>query len=86
MNVVDFQNIHRAYQVGQDVLDGVTFSVASGEVVGLLGKNGAGKTTLLRVAMGLIESQQGSARVFGGNSARCRNRNGALGENAQPGR
>ena len=65
MNVVDFQNIHRAYQVGQDVLDGVTFSVASGEVVGLLGKNGAGKTTLLRVAMGLIESQRGSARVFG---------------------
>lgn len=65
MNVVDFDNIHRAYQAGQDVLDGISFSIAPGEVVGLLGKNGAGKTTLIRIAMGLIETQQGSARVFG---------------------
>jgi ABC-2 type transport system ATP-binding protein len=65
MNVVEFDNIHRAYERGADVLDGVSFSVRTGEVVGLLGKNGAGKTTLLRIAMGLIESQQGSVSVFG---------------------
>jgi ABC-2 type transport system ATP-binding protein len=34
-------------------------------VVGLLGKNGAGKTTLIRIAMGMIEAQQGSVRLFG---------------------
>lgn len=45
MNVVDFNGIHRAYKNGVDVLKGVTFSVGSSEVVGLLGKNGAGKTT-----------------------------------------
>jgi len=65
MKVIEFNNIHRAYQRDRDVLDGISFSVDPGEVVGLLGKNGAGKTTLIRVAMGLIETQQGSVRVFG---------------------
>jgi len=65
MSVVEFKNIHRAYRRGKDVLDGVSFSVEPGEVVGLLGKNGAGKTTLIRIAMGMIEAQQGSVRLFG---------------------
>jgi len=65
MNVLEFDNIHRAYRRDADVLAGVGFSVESGEVVGLLGKNGAGKTTLLRIAMGMIEPQQGSVSVLG---------------------
>lgn len=65
MNIMNFDNIHRAYKRGQDVLDGVTFSVQPGEVVGLLGKNGAGKTTLIRIAMGMMEAQAGSVRIFG---------------------
>jgi ABC-2 type transport system ATP-binding protein len=65
MNVLEFDNIHRAYRRDAEVLAGVGFSVESGEVVGLLGKNGAGKTTLLRIAMGMIEPQQGSVKVFG---------------------
>ncbi len=64
MNIVDFHNIHRAYTKGTEVLKGVTFSVESGQVVGLLGKNGAGKTTLLRIAMGMIDPQEGWVRVF----------------------
>ena len=63
--VLEFENIHRAYTRGVDVLAGVGFAVESGEVVGLLGKNGAGKTTLLRIAMGMMEAQQGSVKVFG---------------------
>ena len=65
MHVLEFDNIHRAYRRDADVLAGVGFSVESGEVVGLLGKNGAGKTTLLRIAMGMIDPQQGSVKVFG---------------------
>jgi ABC-2 type transport system ATP-binding protein len=65
MNIVEFNDIHRAYTRGVDVLRGVTFSVRPGQVVGLLGRNGAGKTTLIRIAMGMIESQRGNARVFG---------------------
>lgn len=65
MNVVDFNGIHRAYKKGVDVLKGVTFSIGEGEVVGLLGKNGAGKTTLIRIAMGMLEAQKGTVRIFG---------------------
>lgn len=65
MKALEFEQIQRAYTRGTDVLAGVSFSMAPGEVVGLLGKNGAGKTTLIRIAMGLIEPQGGRVRVLG---------------------
>ena len=65
MKIVEFDNIHRAYTRGVDVLHGVSFSIAPGEVVGLLGRNGAGKTTLLRIAMGMIEPQKGRVSLLG---------------------
>ncbi len=65
MNVLELRDVSRAYRQGEDVLSGVDLTVAEGEVIGLLGRNGAGKTTLLRLAMGLLESQTGSVRVFG---------------------
>jgi ABC-2 type transport system ATP-binding protein len=65
MSVVQFEAIHRAYRRGVDVLHGVSFALDQGEVVGLLGRNGAGKTTLIRIAMGMIEPQQGAVRLFG---------------------
>jgi ABC-2 type transport system ATP-binding protein len=65
MNVLEFECIWRAYRRGADVLTGVSFAIPAGQVVGLLGKNGAGKTTLLRIAMGMLEPQQGTVRVLG---------------------
>jgi ABC-2 type transport system ATP-binding protein len=65
MKVLAFEDIHRAYERGKDVLHGVSFALDNGEVVGLLGRNGAGKTTLIRIAMGMLEAQRGSVRVFG---------------------
>lgn len=50
---------------GKPVLDGVDFSVACGQIVGLLGRNGAGKTTLLECALGLREIDHGAIRVCG---------------------
>ncbi len=44
---------------GHDVLRGLTFDVAAGERVALMGRNGAGKTTLLRAAAGRVEPVRG---------------------------
>jgi ABC-2 type transport system ATP-binding protein len=63
--VLEFEGIARSYRKGVPVLDGVTFSVGAGEVVGLLGRNGSGKTTLIRIAMGMLHPQAGAVRAFG---------------------
>jgi ABC-2 type transport system ATP-binding protein/ribosome-dependent ATPase len=47
-------------------VDDVSFGVAAGEVVGLLGANGAGKTTAIRALLGLIAPTGGSVHLFGG--------------------
>jgi ABC-2 type transport system ATP-binding protein len=62
--ILEFDNIVRAYKKGVPVLNGVSFSMSEGEVVGLLGRNGAGKTTLIRIAMGLLYPQEGRVSVF----------------------
>lgn len=64
-SVLEFTGVERAYKQGVPVLDGITFSMAAGEVAGLLGRNGAGKTTLIRLAMGMLMPQAGRVRVFG---------------------
>ncbi len=61
--VVD--NLAKVYSDGYRAVDGVSFRVERGQVLGLLGPNGAGKTTTLRVLMGLILPTSGSIRVFG---------------------
>ena len=65
MKLLEFNNVRRSYRKGEPVLDGVSFALGAGEVVGLLGRNGAGKTTLIRIAMGMLEPGDGSVRVFG---------------------
>jgi ABC-2 type transport system ATP-binding protein len=46
-------------------LDGLTMTVARGEVFGLLGPNGAGKTTVVKLLLGLARSSGGTGRVLG---------------------
>jgi len=51
--------------VSKTAVDGLSFSVAPGEIYGLLGPNGAGKTTTLRVLAGLLTPTAGQARIAG---------------------
>ena len=53
-------------------LDGVSFSVERGQVVGFAGVNGAGKTTPLRILAGYLAADRGSSRVAGLDVARAR--------------
>ena len=52
------------------VVDGVSFDVKSGEVVGLLGPNGAGKTTSFYMVVGLLKPDTGSVIIDGKDVAR----------------
>ncbi|MGB3330920.1 MAG: ATP-binding cassette domain-containing protein [Thermomicrobiales bacterium] len=56
--------IHRQTE-SRLAVDGLTFSVQPGEVVGLLGPNGAGKTTTLKMLTGLLDPTAGDVRVLG---------------------
>jgi ABC-2 type transport system ATP-binding protein len=47
-------------------LDGVSFTVAPGQLVGFIGPNGAGKTTTMRAILGLVRPQGGDVRWNGG--------------------
>ncbi len=52
------ENLQKSYG-GRKVVDGVSFFVRRGEVVGLLGRNGAGKTTSFDMVLGLVKPEKG---------------------------
>jgi ABC-2 type transport system ATP-binding protein len=63
-NVLSFDGLTRRF--GKlTALDGLTFSVDSGRVIGFLGPNGAGKTTTMRALFGLVDLDAGSVRWNG---------------------
>jgi ABC-2 type transport system ATP-binding protein len=46
-------------------VDGISFSIKPGEILGLLGPNGAGKTTTIQMLLGLVTPTTGSIQMFG---------------------
>mgnify|MGYP002378811684 CR=1 FL=1 len=59
MSILDVQGLVKSFG-RRRVVDGVSFRVERGEIVGLLGPNGAGKTTSFRMTCGLVEPDKGT--------------------------
>jgi branched-chain amino acid transport system ATP-binding protein len=53
------------YFFGLSALDGVSFTLSRGEILGLIGPNGSGKTTLINVVTGLLPATRGQVFVNG---------------------
>jgi len=53
---------------GRDVFEGVSFALASGELLTISGRNGAGKSSLLRANVGLVRIAQGRLDLDGGDA------------------
>ncbi|MEU6710136.1 alpha/beta fold hydrolase [Nonomuraea sp. NPDC046802] len=62
---LEISGLTKAYRNGELAVDGLSFRVEQGQVLGLLGPNGAGKTTTMRMMMGLIQPDGGEIRIFG---------------------
>lgn len=63
--LVSVKNLSKVYKDGYKAVDGLSFHVKRGQVLGLLGPNGAGKTTTLRMMMGLIYPTEGEISING---------------------
>jgi ABC-2 type transport system ATP-binding protein len=64
MNAVEVRNVTKKYG-SRTVVDNVSFSVSSGEILGMIGPNGAGKTTNIRMIMDVIKPDSGEVSLFG---------------------
>jgi branched-chain amino acid transport system ATP-binding protein len=64
MALLELEDVHTYYGEAH-ILQGVSLSVAEGEIVSLIGRNGAGKTTTLRSVMGLARPARGAVRLSG---------------------
>ena len=62
---VDFRNVTFAYDGGDPVLKDVSFGLAPGQVLGLLGRTGSGKTTVARLLFRLYDPDVGSIALAG---------------------
>jgi len=60
---ISVNNLVKSFEIGSNVLDGLSFTVDSGERVGILGPNGCGKTTLFRILTGEIGYDEGEVML-----------------------
>jgi urea ABC transporter ATP-binding protein UrtE len=67
--ILEVDDLHAAY-ARIPILNGISFRVAEGEAVGVLGHNGMGKTTLLKTLVGQLTATQGRIRFDGAEISR----------------
>lgn len=69
LNLLSISNLYSRYNKLYDVLSDISFSINSGDYIGLVGPNGSGKTTLIKCILGLIKPYKGNISLFGQNPA-----------------
>ena len=60
---VSVRSLVKSFELGKNILDGLSFTVTAGERVGILGHNGCGKTTLFRILVGELRSDEGEVMI-----------------------
>ena len=82
--MIEVQDLTKSYGL-RTAVDGISFSVPRGQVLGFLGPNGAGKSTTMRILTGYLSATSGSASIAGfdvfANPVEVRRRIGYLPEN-----
>lgn len=61
--MLSVSNLSKTYSAGDKALDDVSFTIPSGQVVGLIGPSGAGKSTLIRCVNRLVEPSSGTIKL-----------------------
>jgi ABC-2 type transport system ATP-binding protein len=64
-NILNIHNLSKKFS-NKLVLNGINFTMSSGEICGLVGPNGSGKTTLLNILMGMLKPTLGSFQLRDG--------------------
>lgn len=62
---IRFDDVHFAYEDGEDVLHAIDFAVSRGEKVALVGESGGGKSTIVNLLLGLYSPREGTVEVAG---------------------
>lgn len=63
--MIEFRNVHAAYDDQLPVLRDVSFTIDDGEFVAFVGTNGAGKSTTMRLMNGLLKPSEGTVLLNG---------------------
>lgn len=69
MHAIDTENLTKRFDE-LTAVDGLTLTIAPGELFGLVGSDGAGKTTTMRMLCGIMDPTEGRARVLGRDTVR----------------
>ena len=72
--MIQFTNVVKTYQQGNNALNGATMQIEDGEFVFLIGPSGSGKSTIIKIITGELKPSSGTVHVIGYSLERIRKR------------
>ena len=63
--MLEIRNLTKVYKNGKKAVDGLTLTVADGDIYGFIGHNGAGKSTTIKSVVGVLDFDKGEIRIDG---------------------